>query len=73
MPNMMQGRGMMNARGGKAEKVALGPAIKKLVRYCRSYLPFVILAIVLAAMNVFGGYLVTDRMLGMFKSGKREG
>ena len=31
------------------------------------------LAIVLAAMNVFGGYLVTDRMLGMFKSGKREG
>lgn len=31
------------------------------------------LALVLAAMNVFGGYLVTDRMLGMFKSGKREG
>jgi len=47
MPNMMQGRGMMNSRGA-AEKVALGPAIKKLVRYCRSYLPFVILAIVLA-------------------------
>lgn len=31
------------------------------------------LAIVLAAINVFGGYLVTDRMLGMFKSGKKEG
>jgi len=47
MPNMMQGRGMMNTRG-KAEKVALGPAMKKLVRYSRSYLPFAILAIVLA-------------------------
>ncbi|HEX7040448.1 MAG TPA: NAD(P) transhydrogenase subunit alpha [Trueperaceae bacterium] len=30
-------------------------------------------AIVLAAVNVFGGYLVTDRMLGMFRTGKREG
>ena len=29
-------------------------------------------AIVLAAINVFGGYLVTDRMLGMFRSGKKE-
>ncbi len=28
-------------------------------------------AIVLASINVFGGYLVTDRMLGMFKSGKK--
>ena len=30
-------------------------------------------AVVLAAINVFGGYLVTDRMLGMFRAGKREG
>lgn len=30
------------------------------------------IAVVLAAINVFGGYLVTDRMLGMFRSGKRE-
>lgn len=29
-------------------------------------------AIVLAAINVIGGYLVTDRMLGMFKS-KQKG
>ena len=28
---------------------------------------FGIVAIVLAAINVVGGYLVTDRMLGMFK------
>jgi NAD(P) transhydrogenase subunit alpha len=28
---------------------------------------FGIIAIVLAAINVVGGYLVTDRMLGMFK------
>lgn len=28
-------------------------------------------AIVLAAINVVGGYLVTDRMLGMFRAGKR--
>jgi len=31
------------------------------------------IAVVLAAINVFGGSLVTDRMLGMFKSGKKEG
>ncbi len=30
------------------------------------------LAVVLAAINVFGGYLVTDRMLGMFRAGKKE-
>ena len=38
--------------------------------------PFVILlgflAVVTATVNVVGGYLVTDRMLGMFKS-KKEG
>ncbi len=28
---------------------------------------FGVVAIVLAAINVVGGYLVTDRMLGMFK------
>lgn len=28
---------------------------------------FGVIAIVLAAINVVGGYLVTDRMLGMFK------
>jgi len=64
MPNMMQGRGMMNARGGKAEKVALGPAIKKLVRYCRTYLPFVILAIVLAVtgavLSLIGPNKISD-------------
>ena len=27
----------------------------------------IIIAIVLAAINVVGGYLVTDRMLGMFR------
>jgi NAD(P) transhydrogenase subunit alpha len=35
-----------------------------------SYLGFA--AIVLAMMNVAGGYAVTDRMLGMFKSRPRE-
>jgi NAD(P) transhydrogenase subunit alpha len=35
-----------------------------------TYLGFV--AIVLAMMNVVGGYAVTDRMLGMFTSGPRE-
>ena len=29
-------------------------------------------ALVLATINVVGGYLVTDRMLGMFKSKKGE-
>lgn len=27
-----------------------------------------VLAVVCASINVFGGYLVTDRMLGMFKT-----
>lgn len=31
-----------------------------------------IAAITFAMVNVVGGYLVTDRMLSMFKSGKRE-
>lgn len=31
-----------------------------------------LLAIVFATINVVGGYLVTDRMLGMFRAGKRE-
>lgn len=29
-------------------------------------------ALVFATINVVGGYLVTDRMLGMFRVGKRE-
>ncbi|MDQ3634900.1 MAG: NAD(P) transhydrogenase subunit alpha [Acidobacteriota bacterium] len=29
-------------------------------------------AVVMATINVVGGYLVTDRMLGMFKQKKRE-
>lgn len=29
------------------------------------------LAVVFATINVVGGYLVTDRMLGMFKKGKK--
>ena len=29
------------------------------------------LALVFATINVVGGYLVTDRMLGMFKSGRK--
>ena len=29
------------------------------------------LALVFATINVIGGYLVTDRMLGMFKSGRK--
>ena len=28
-------------------------------------------ALVLSAINVVGGYVVTDRMLGMFKKGKK--
>ncbi len=31
------------------------------------------LAVVLASINVVGGYLVTDRMLGMFKTKKQKG
>lgn len=31
------------------------------------------LAVVTASINVVGGYLVTDRMLGMFKSKKQGG
>ncbi|MGF1450083.1 MAG: NAD(P) transhydrogenase subunit alpha [Opitutales bacterium] len=31
------------------------------------------IAVVLATINVVGGYLVTDRMLGMFKAGKAKG
>ena len=31
-----------------------------------------VLALIFATINVVGGYLVTDRMLGMFKTGKRE-
>ena len=31
-----------------------------------------VIAIVLATINVVGGYLVTDRMLGMFQSGKKK-
>lgn len=30
------------------------------------------LAIVFATINVFGGYLVTDRMLKMFKEGRKK-
>jgi NAD(P) transhydrogenase subunit alpha len=30
------------------------------------------LAVVFATINVVGGYLVTDRMLGMFRGGKRD-
>lgn len=30
------------------------------------------IAIVFATINVFGGYLVTDRMLRMFKEGRRK-
>ena len=29
-------------------------------------------AVAFATINVVGGYVVTDRMLGMFRSGKRE-
>jgi len=31
-----------------------------------------VIAIVLATINVVGGYLVTDRMLGMFQGGKKK-
>ena len=31
------------------------------------------LAVVLGAMNLFGGFVVTDRMLEMFKSKKSDG
>lgn len=30
------------------------------------------LALILATINVVGGYLVTDRMLGMFSSGSKK-
>jgi NAD(P) transhydrogenase subunit alpha len=32
-----------------------------------------VLAVVLAMINVVGGFLVTDRMLGMFRQRRREG
>lgn len=47
MPNAMQRKGPMGI-GGPHEKVALGPVIRKLVRYGKKYLPLVIAAIVLA-------------------------
>ena len=31
-----------------------------------------VLALALATVNVVGGYMVTDRMLGMFKSGNKK-
>ena len=31
------------------------------------------LAVVLGAMNLFGGFVVTDRMLEMFKARKKDG
>ncbi len=31
-----------------------------------------LLALILASINVVGGYLVTDRMLAMFKGGKKK-
>jgi NAD(P) transhydrogenase subunit alpha len=31
-----------------------------------------VVALIFATINVVGGYLVTDRMLGMFRSGKKE-
>lgn len=31
------------------------------------------LAVVLATINVIGGYMVTDRMLGMFRAGEKKG
>lgn len=31
-----------------------------------------VIAVVAATVNVVGGYLVTDRMLAMFKTGKKE-
>jgi NAD(P) transhydrogenase subunit alpha len=31
------------------------------------------LAVVLGAMNLFGGFVVTDRMLEMFKARKKPG
>ena len=40
------------------------------------YLPILVLgvlAVVFATINVVGGYLVTDRMLGMFRLGKGDG
>lgn len=33
---------------------------------------FSVIAVAAATINVVGGYLVTDRMLGMFKSKKKE-
>ncbi len=31
-----------------------------------------LLAVIFATINVVGGYMVTDRMLGMFKTGKKD-
>jgi NAD(P) transhydrogenase subunit alpha len=31
-----------------------------------------VVALIFATINVVGGYLVTDRMLGMFRAGKKE-
>jgi len=71
MPNMMSGRAMLNGRNGKAEKVALGPAIKKLAHYCRSYFPFVILATVLAVtgavLSLVGPNKISDITNAIFQ------
>ena len=42
-------------------------AVAVLAPSCTVGMVFGIIAVVLAAINVVGGYLVTDRMLGMFK------
>jgi NAD(P) transhydrogenase subunit alpha len=31
-----------------------------------------LLAVIIATINVVGGFMVTDRMLGMFKKGKKK-
>ena len=37
------------------------------------HLPLILLAIVLATVNLVGGFVVTDRMLEMFKGRQRAG
>jgi ATP-binding cassette, subfamily B, multidrug efflux pump len=64
MPNMMPRNNAMNA-SAKGEKTELGPAIKKLAHYCRSYLPFIAIAIVLAVAGAVLSLIGPNKILSI--------
>jgi NAD(P) transhydrogenase subunit alpha len=57
--NAISGITIVGALIAASSETALGTAIG-------------VAALVFATINVVGGYLVTDRMLGMFRAGKKE-